>query len=100
MLEFQPGFLMLAKQCNVPLVPICLDRKIKPFKFARVIVGKPQYIDFSEEGRPSVVLKKYAASCKESVIDLKDRFGDPKHITKDVLDYRAKKEEGEIKKAE
>jgi len=51
MLEFQPGFLMLAKQCNVPLVPICLDRKIKPFKFARVIVGKPQYIDFSEEGR-------------------------------------------------
>ena len=100
MLEFQPGFLMLAKQCNVPLVPICLDRKIKPFKFARVIVGKPQYIDFSEEGRPSVVLKKYAAVCKESVIDLKDRFGDPKHITKDVLDYRAKKEEGEIKKAE
>lgn len=91
LLEFQPGFLMLAKQCNVPVVPICIDRKIEPFKKFRAIVGKPQYIDFNAEGRPSVVLKKYAAVCKETIIDLKDRYGDPKNVTQDVLDHRAGK---------
>ncbi|MBO4310154.1 MAG: 1-acyl-sn-glycerol-3-phosphate acyltransferase [Lachnospiraceae bacterium] len=91
MLEFQPGFLMLAKQCDTPLIPVCLDRKIEPFKLSRVIIGKPQFMDLKEEGRPSLVLKKYAAICKESVIDLKDRFGDPKFVTDDVLKLREKK---------
>ena len=92
LLPFQPGFLMLAKQCNVPLVPICIDRKIEAWKKVRIVIGKPQYIDFNEEGRPSVVLKKYASVCRETIIDLKDRYGDPKCVTGDVLKYREEKE--------
>ena len=91
LLEFQPGFLMLAKQSNIPLVPICLDRKVDFFKPVRVIIGKPIYIDFKKEpGRPSVVLKKYAEVCKDAVIDLKDRYGNPKFVTDDVIKYREK----------
>ncbi|MCR4648600.1 MAG: 1-acyl-sn-glycerol-3-phosphate acyltransferase [Lachnospiraceae bacterium] len=92
LLEFQPGFLMLAKQGNIPLVPICLDRKVDFFKPVRVIIGKPIYIDFSKEpGRPSIVLKKFANECRDSIIDLKDRYGNPKFVTKDVTDYRERK---------
>ena len=92
LLEFQPGFLMLAKQSNIPLVPICLDRKVSFFKPVRVIVGKPIYTDFKKEpGRPSVVLKKYAEVCKDTIIDLKDRYGNPKFVTDDVIKYREKK---------
>ena len=50
-----------------------------------------QYIDFKKEpGRPSVVLKKYAEVCKDAVIDLKDRYGNPKFVTDDVIKYREK----------
>ena len=91
LLEFQPGFLMLAKQSNIPLVPICLDRKVDFFKPVRVIIGKPIYIDFKKEpGRPSVVLKKYAEVCKDAIIDLKDRYGNPEFVTDDVIKYREK----------
>lgn len=87
MLEFQPGFLMLAKQFKLPLVPICIDRKIEPFKPFRLIIGKPQYIDLSEPGRPSQVLKKYAKICKDRVIELKKDYGNPKFITDDVRNF-------------
>ena len=87
---------MLAKQSNIPLVPICLDRKVDFFKPVRVIVGKPIYIDFQKEpGRPSVVLKKYAEVCKDAIIDLKDRYGKPEFVTDDVIKYREKKAEKE-----
>lgn len=84
MLEFQPGFLMLAKQCKLPLVPVCIDRKIEPFKPFRVIVGKPQEFSFKGEGRPSVILKQYASECKKSIILLKKNYGNPKFVTDDV----------------
>ena len=84
MLDFKPGFLMLAKQSGVPLVPICIDNKMKPFHFSRVIVGKPQRPDLMEEGRPSAVLKKHAGECKSSIVRLKKEYGNPKYATDDV----------------
>lgn len=92
MLEFQPGFLMLAKQCKLKLVPVCIDRKIEPFKPFRIIVGKPQEFDFAGEGRPSVLLKKYALECKKSIILLKKEYGDPKYITDDVRNFEKETE--------
>lgn len=81
MLEFKPGFLMLSKQSGVPLVPICIDNKMKPFHFTRIIIGKPQTPNLKEEGRPSAVLKKHAAQCKKSILLLKKKYGNPKHAT-------------------
>lgn len=87
MLEFQPGFLMLAKKCESTLIPVCIDRKIKPFKFFRVIIGAPQELDLNAPGRPSVVLKQQAELCKKKIIKLKKDYGDPKFITDDVRNY-------------
>lgn len=96
MLEFQPGFLMLAKTQKLPMVPICIDRKIEPFKPFRLIIGKPQNLDLSEPGRPSQVLKKYAGYCKDSVIELKKNYGNPKFVTNDVRNFVDKKSLNEI----
>lgn len=87
MLEFQPGFLMLAKQCKATLVPICLDRKIKPFHFFRVIIGTPQDLDLKGEGRPSVVLKERSEVCRQTVIRLKKKYGNPKFFADDVKNF-------------
>lgn len=87
MLDFKPGFLMLAKQSGVPLVPICIDNKMKPFHFSRIIVGKPYCPDLHEEGRPSAVLRKHALDCKKIVVDLKRRYGNPKYATEDLENF-------------
>ena len=83
LLDFKPGFLMLAKQSGVPLVPICIDNKMKPFHFTRIIIGAPQMPDLKEEGRPSAVLRKHALNCKKTVLLLKKKYGNPKFATEE-----------------
>ncbi len=83
MLEFKPGFLMLAKQSGVPIVPICIDNKMKPFHFTRIIIGTPQTPNLKEEGRPSAVLRKHAGECKLSILRLKKKYGNPKFATEE-----------------
>ena len=87
MLDFKPGFLMLAKQSGAPLVPICIDNKMKPFHLTRIIIGKPERPNLREEGRPSAVLKKHALNCKKSVVALKRKYGNPKYATEDLQNY-------------
>lgn len=84
MREFQPGFLMLSKQLDAPLIPICIDRKIRAFHWFRIIIGTPQYLDFSEPGRPSVVLKSKSAECRKTLLKLKKEYGNPKYFVTDV----------------
>lgn len=68
--EFKPGFLMLAKQNDSALVPMYISRKIEPFKFTTLVIGKPLIYDLHEEGRPSLVLKKYCNECRTAVDNL------------------------------
>lgn len=69
--EFKPGFLMLAKKAKVPVVPICIDGEFRMFHRIHIIIGKPLKMNLNEEGRPSIVLKKYAAICKEQIEKMK-----------------------------
>ncbi len=71
---FKPGFLMLAKKTDSRLVPICIDGTFKPFHKIHIIIGKPFDIQF-EEGRPSIVLKKWSEYCRNAVISLKNDYG-------------------------
>lgn len=68
--EFKPGFLMLAKQTNASLVPIYMHDKFKVFHKVKIVIGKPVQVDLQEKGRPSIVMKKHAAFCRESVMQL------------------------------
>lgn len=70
--EFKPGFLMLAKWTKASVVPICIDGNFKVFHRIHIIIGKPLELDLDEEGRPSIVLKKYAAICKEQIEKMKN----------------------------
>lgn len=73
--EFKPGFLVLAKQAEVPVLPICIDGLFRPFHRIHIIIGKTMDIDLMEEGRPSQVMKKYALICHDKVAELKDTYG-------------------------
>lgn len=68
--EFKPGFLILAKQANVPLVPIYIKNMFKAFHLTTIIVGKPLHPDLNEEGRPSLIMKKHSAACRDYLIEL------------------------------
>lgn len=71
---FKPGFLMLAKKTGSRLVPICIDGTFKVFHRIHIIIGIPFNIEF-EEGRPSIVLKKWSELCRNVVIALKNKHG-------------------------
>lgn len=73
--EFKPGFLMLAKQADVPVVPICIDGSFGLFHRIHIIIGKPVEVDLHEDGRPSIVLKKCAVTCRDRVCKLKETYG-------------------------
>ena len=73
--EFKPGFLMLAKRAEVPVIPICIDGLFHNFRRIHIIIGKPVSMDLNEEGRPSAVLKKYANVARDKVIELKEKYG-------------------------
>jgi len=63
--EFKPGFLILAKQANVPLVPIYIKNQFKAFHRTDIVVGKTLRPDLNEDGRPSLVMKKHSAACRD-----------------------------------
>ncbi len=68
--EFKPGFLILAKQAGVPLVPIYLVEKFKAFHMTHLIIGKTLNPDLNEPGRPSQVMKKHSVECRDYLIEL------------------------------
>lgn len=73
--EFKPGFLMLARQAEAQVVPVVIDGEFKLFHRMHIIIGKPVEMDLNEEGRPSVVLKKYAGICRDRIYKLRDTYG-------------------------
>lgn len=76
--EFKPGFLMLARQAKASVVPVCIDGTFRLFHPMHIIIGKPVELDLNEEGRPSVVLKKCAKTCRSTIDTLRDTYGTKK----------------------
>lgn len=84
--EFKPGFLMLAKRAECPVIPVCVDGTYRLFRSIHIIVGKPQNLNLQEEGRPSIVLKKYCGICRDTILQLKEVYGEPKNrVTADAI---------------
>ena len=68
--EFKPGFLVLAKRANCPVVPICLHKNFELFHKSRITIGAPMYPDLNEDGRPSLVMKKHAKICRDKIVGM------------------------------
>lgn len=64
---FKPGFLVLAKQTDSTPIPMYISRKIKPFRMTHLVIGAPLHYDLHEDGRPSLVMKKYCAMARDAV---------------------------------
>lgn len=65
--EFHPGFLMLARFTDVPVIPLAITGGYKKFHRQRITVGSEITFDVHAKGRPSVILKEGARICREQV---------------------------------
>ena len=74
------GVAMFSIRTNTPILPVMFDRKIKPFKTTRLIVGKPIYPDI-ERKKDKEYLTEYANSLIEQMNDL---------IEQDIIENKKK----------
>ncbi len=68
--EFHPGALMLAKKCNVPVVPIALHGDYHAFCRKKIVIGDPVSLSLNERGRPSVILRREMEKCHDIMRDM------------------------------
>lgn len=67
---FQPGFLMLARHVEAPIIPLAITDSYKVFHRQRLIVGSEIIFDVHKKGRLSAVLREGAQICQEQVAKL------------------------------
>lgn len=66
---FHPGFALLARRANVPVIPIALPGQYRRFRRTTVLIGEP--IPPSEDGgRLSLLCRRDAETARERVTDL------------------------------
>ena len=65
--ELHPGFLMLAKFTNAPVIPLISRGGYRLFHRQELIVGSEIAFDVHAKGRPSVVMHEGAEVCKEQM---------------------------------
>ena len=68
--EFHPGFLMLARLTDAPVIPLAISGGYRKFHRQSIAVGSVNTFDVHAKGRPSVVLKEGASSCRQQIEDM------------------------------
>lgn len=68
--EFLPGFLLLARHTDVPVIPLAIKGGYKKFSRQQVIVGSEIAFDVHAKGRPSAILKEGAIVCRKQIVDM------------------------------
>lgn len=74
------GVALFSVRTDTPILPVMFDRKIKPFRTTRLIIGKPIYPD-KERKKDKEYLTEYATSLVEQMNNL---------IEKDVVKNKKK----------
>lgn len=65
--ELHPGFLMLAKFTDAPVIPLISRGGYKMFRRQELIVGSEIAFDVHMKGRPSVVMREGTEVCKKQM---------------------------------
>lgn len=68
--EFLPGFLMLARHTDAPVVPMTIRGGYRKFHRESVRVGSPVDFDVHKKGRPSQILKEGADVCRTRIVEM------------------------------
>ena len=71
--EFLPGFLMLAKRTDAPIIPLAITGGYRKFRRQHILVGKKIEYDVKQKGRPSQIFKEGADICKTQIEDMLKR---------------------------
>ncbi len=67
---FHPGALMLARRCNVPVVPVALHGDYHAFCRKRIEVGEPITLELNTPGRPNIILQREMNKCRTALSDM------------------------------
>lgn len=70
LLEFQPGFLMLARLTDAPVIPVAISGGYRKFHRQQVLIGNRVDFDVHKAGRPSVIMKEGAAMYRQKMEDM------------------------------
>lgn len=70
LLEFQPGFLMLARLTDAPVIPIAISGGYRKFHRQHILIGNRVDFDVHKAGRPSVIMKEGAAMYRQKMEDM------------------------------
>lgn len=71
--EFHPGFLMLSRLTDAPVIPVAVSGGYRKFHRQRILIGKKLDFDVHKSGRPSVIMKEGAAMCRKQTEDMLKR---------------------------
>ena len=83
--ELKPGAGMFAYKAQVPIVPIIMEKKARPFKRCKMLVGKPVYLD-EYYGKPmkSEMMDEINAKVREIMLNTQKEL-------RDILEAEKKK---------
>lgn len=68
--EFHPGFLMLARLTDAPIIPVAVRGGYRKFHRQHILIGKRIDFDVHKAGRPSVIMKEGAEMCRRQMEDM------------------------------
>lgn len=68
--EFHPGFLMLSRLTDAPVVPLAISGGYRKLHRQHILIGKKIDFDVHKAGRPSVIMKEGAEMCRKQMEDM------------------------------
>lgn len=68
--EFHPGFLMLSRLTDAPVIPVAVSGGYRKFHRQHILIGRRIDFDVHKAGRPSVIMKEGAAICRKQMEDM------------------------------
>lgn len=69
--QFFPGFLMLARHTDAPVIPMVISGGYRKFRRQRLTIGTPIQADIHRKGRPSQILAEAATQCRETILTMR-----------------------------
>lgn len=72
--QFFPGFLMLARHTDAPVIPVVINGGYRKFHRQTLTVGTPIEADIHRKGRPSQILSEAAVVCRERMLAMQQEI--------------------------
>lgn len=65
--EFYPGFLMLSRLTDAPVIPVAVSGGYRKLHRQHILIGRKIDFDVHKAGRPSLIMKEGAEVCRQQM---------------------------------